>query len=520
MVALTLMFAMYLMISNSSSLGMAIICMVNSTAFETKSDISLLFLALINHLALSTIITRHRLHCNAPIQLKKILTSRNTRHETRNFHYIWHILSINPLIGTLEWEPAKKSYLFSASYYGAICTVFVSGIMADRYGPKRLLLISFTISTILTLAAPLLAQFDYWAYFVARFIIGMGDGFVVPCINSLGGWWFPATEKSSMAALYISGVQLAAGSSSLIGSRLCEVEFMGGWPLIFYLYGSLGVMFLVCFYVAITDHPSDNKWLSKEELIFLESTHEDAERKKVKFSSIPWKSILTSPAVYACVLCNFTFSFVSSMNSNFLPSFFKEELALPLSTNGLYTMVPFFSQLFFKNVFAYAADYAKRSGRLTPTQTVKTFQALGSFGSAIAYICLAFLPTCERTWIALVCAFIFGLSFSSGVCGFFTCIMTIAPAYAGTITSLAMIFGQIGSALSANTVSFITYMEWNHKWQIILLFGASLQFISGVVFMIAGSGDQAPWARRKASLAMQKTQKKAVVEMQALTENH
>lgn len=34
------------------------------------------------------------------------------------------------------------------------------------------------------------------------------------------------------------------------------------------------------------------------------------------------------------------------------------------------------------------------------------------------------------------------------------------------------------------------------------------------------SGDQAPWARRKASLAMQKTQKKAVVEMQALTENH
>lgn len=46
--------------------------------------------------------TRHRLHCNAPIQLKKILTSRNTRHETRNFHYIWHILSINPLIVTLS----------------------------------------------------------------------------------------------------------------------------------------------------------------------------------------------------------------------------------------------------------------------------------------------------------------------------------------------------------------------------------------------------------------------------------
>ncbi|GMS95527.1 hypothetical protein PENTCL1PPCAC_17702, partial [Pristionchus entomophagus] len=238
---------------------------------------------------------------------------------------------------------------------------------------------------------------------------------------------------------------------------ICEVELMGGWPLIFYLYGSMEIIFLICFYLMITDHPSDNRWLTKEEMIFLESSHEQTERKR-KLSSIPWRSIFTSPAVYACLSCNFTFAFASSLNLNFLPTFFKEELSLPLSSNGLYTMFPFLSQLFFKNLFALSADYLKRSGRLTPTQTVKLFQAFGSFGSALAHVGLAFLPSCDRAWIALVCGFIFGLSFSSGVCGFFTCMMTVAPSYAGTITSICMIFGQIGNALAPNTVSFVTLM--------------------------------------------------------------
>ncbi|GMR51034.1 hypothetical protein PMAYCL1PPCAC_21229 [Pristionchus mayeri] len=474
-VALTLMFAMFLYISNSSSLGMAIICMVNSTSHATKTDISF------NGTSLSS------RGCAFPVEDKA------NRPEYQS---------------TIEWEPTKQSYLFSASYYGSIITVFGSGVLADRFGPKKLLLVIYSISTIVTFAAPYLAEFNYWAYYAGRFIIGMGDGFIYPCVNSLGGWWFPVTEKSTMASIYSSGIQLAAASSALIGSRLCGVEFLGGWPLIFYMYGTLGILFLICFYFVITDHPADNRWMSTEELIFLESSHEEMTRKK-KVSAIPWKSIFTSPAVWACVVCSFTFSLTLSINLNFLPTYFKEEFSLPLSSNGLYTMVPFITQLICKNIIAPLADYLKRSGKLTPTQTAKIFQAISSFGSALTYVALGFLPSCDRMWVAVVCGVIFGITFSFSVCGFFTCMLTVAHAYAGTITSLSMVFGQIGYALAPNTVSFVTLMEWSYKWQIILLFGAAFQFISGIVFSLAGSGDTAPWAQSK--LSMQKN-----MELQAL----
>ncbi|GMR51036.1 hypothetical protein PMAYCL1PPCAC_21231 [Pristionchus mayeri] len=472
-VALTLMFAMFLMISNSSSLGMAIICMVNPTAHAAKTDISL------NDTSSSLP------GCSFPVE------EMSNRPEYQ---------------GTIEWEPTKQSYLFSANYYGSIITTFGSGILADRFGPKKLLLVTYMIATIVTFAAPHLAEFNYWTYYAGRFVIGMGDGFVYPCINSLGGWWFPITEKSTMASLYSSGIQLAAASSSVIGSRLCGVNFLGGWPLIFYMYGTLGALFLICLYFVITDHPADNSWISTEELIFLEQSHDDMSREK---KVIPWRCIFTSPVVWACVFCSFTFSFTASMNLNFLPTYFKEEYSLPLSSNGLYTMVPFITQLTCKNVIAPLADYLKYLGKLTPTQSAKIFQAIASFGSALAYVALGFLPSCDRMWVALLCGFVFGLTFSSAVCGFFTCLLTVAPKYAGTITSLSMVFGQIGYALAPNTVSFVTMMEWPHKWQIILLFVATLQFISGIVFTLAGSGDTASWAQSK--LSMQK-----IIEMQAL----
>ena len=55
----------------------------------------------------------------------------------------------------------------------------------------------------------------------------------------MGARWFPPSERSTFAAIYTSGNQIAAVFALLISSYLCGTTFLGGWPSIFYLFGKL-----------------------------------------------------------------------------------------------------------------------------------------------------------------------------------------------------------------------------------------------------------------------------------------
>ncbi|PIO68923.1 hypothetical protein TELCIR_09274 [Teladorsagia circumcincta] len=108
-------------------------------------------------------------------------------------------------------------------------------------------------------------------------------------------------------------------------------------------------------------------------------------------------------------------------------------------------MIPFISQLISKNILGIAADYLKRNNILGHTKCAKIFQSIGSFGSATMLIALATLPDCEHPYIALPLLALYGAFFSAGICGFFTCILCIAPPFTGTTTSISMVFGMLGN---------------------------------------------------------------------------
>ncbi|GMT05304.1 hypothetical protein PENTCL1PPCAC_27478, partial [Pristionchus entomophagus] len=378
--------------------------------------------------------------------------------------------------GNLLWSPSRQSTLFSASYYGSLMTMLLSGPMADKFGPKRILAGAIYILALLTLAAPSLARFDYWAFFGSRVVMGMAEGFVQPSANALAVRWFVPNEKSTMSALYTSGIQIAAGSSNLIGSWLCGVDWMGGWPLIFYFFGRnhisalVGGCWLIIWLVYVTDHPSQHKFVDEKERIYLE------------------QHVVRRNTVHACLLCNFALSFLVSINQNFLPLYLKEELRLPLSLNGLFTLLPFLTQLISKNINLPLSKMSQELQAMWPLFPLKFVCFAASFGSCLSILGLALLPSCHRPWIAAVLMVCYGIVFSGGTCGFLTSLLSIAPAYTGTLFSISMACGQLSSVLATYTVAAVTYFGWPHKWMIIFSIGAVIQLFSGAFFIFFGSG--------------------------------
>ncbi|KAK6054043.1 hypothetical protein COOONC_08452 [Cooperia oncophora] len=238
------------------------------------------------------------------------------------------------------------------------------------HGNRRVVTLDYIIVTLLT---PLLSQWSYYAYFVSRVIMGIGEGFFFPCLSSLVGKWFAPAEKSTVAALYTSGNQLAASLSSLISSYLCTLSI--GWPSIFYLFGGLGCIWLVLFCFYVTNSPTTHKFISNEERAYLAGQIQHTHAKTI--GPLPWRAMFTSTPLIAAVLCQYTYNLQASLLQAFLPSFIKEELMLPLNLNGYYSMIPFISQMISKNIFGIIADYLKRNKILGHTKCAKIFQAIG-----------------------------------------------------------------------------------------------------------------------------------------------
>lgn len=144
-----------------------------------------------------------------------------------------------------------QGIVISSTAYGSLVSMIFSGYLADRYGPKMLMMFSLCLYTLITLLSPILAEWNYYVFLVARAIMGIADvgreinimdhlffkGSMAPSIPALIVKWFPATERSSVAAIYTSGNQIGASLGTFISAKLCLASFLGGWPLIFYIYG-------------------------------------------------------------------------------------------------------------------------------------------------------------------------------------------------------------------------------------------------------------------------------------------
>ncbi|KJH42196.1 transporter, major facilitator family protein [Dictyocaulus viviparus] len=362
--------------------------------------------------------------------------------------------------GDLLWSPAMQSMLLSATFYGAIVIIPFAGITADKYSPKLIVLAATCDYIIVTLLTPLLARWSFYAYFVSRIIMGIGEGFIFPCFGCIVGKWFTKIEKSTVAAMYTSGNQLAAGFSTFISSYICTSN--QGWPLIFYMFGSMGSAWCILWYTITTNSPYTNKFISKDECSYLS---EHIEHVKTKSSGpVPWRHMLSSRPLIAAVLCQYTYNLQASILQAFLPTFFKEELMLPLHRNGIFTMVPFTAQLVSKNILGIFADYLKEHKIIGHTKCAKIFQSIGSFGSATMLIMLATLTSCDNPDLALPLLALYGIFFSAGICGFFTSILCIAPPFTGTTTSISMVFGMIGNICGPMMLGAVSKMGVSNKW--------------------------------------------------------
>ena len=208
-------------------------------------------------------------------------------------------------------------YLSSAYNWTYALLQLPSGLLLDRFGVRRVGIISTVIWSVASFAAAV--STGVGGLLGARFLLGIGEAPTFPANAKATGYWFPKDERSLATAVF----DAAAKFSSAIGVPLLGLLLVYfGWRWSFAATGFISLLYFALFY-AFYRNPSEDKLLSAAERRLIASGAPLAARKV-------W-GLALGFASY-----NYTFYFLLT----WLPSYLSAALHVNMFHAALYTSVP------------------------------------------------------------------------------------------------------------------------------------------------------------------------------------
>ena len=158
-------------------------------------------------------------------------------------------VSHDALVGEFGITDVTFGFLLGAYNWTYMACQLPSGVLLDRFGVRRVGIVSTLIWSIASFAAAMTRGLG--GFFAARFLLGVGEAPTFPANAKAIGYWFPPHERSFATSLFDSAAKLGSAIGvPLIGLLLLRI----GWRLSFAATGLVSFLYFLLF-VAIYRDP-------------------------------------------------------------------------------------------------------------------------------------------------------------------------------------------------------------------------------------------------------------------------
>jgi hypothetical protein len=188
------------------------------------------------------------------------------------------------------WSDTENGLVLSSFFSGYLLTQVLGGWAAARFSGHVVLglaVLSYSAATLLT---PLAAASSFYSLIACRIVLGMGEGLTLPALHHVTARWTPVHERSRFVTISVSGQYL--GTSITL---LCAPMVSVWWPSIFYLFGCLGVLWVVVWAAVGADSATKHRYISAEERAYIAGSVPPLQQ----VDSVPWRKLCCEPAFIA-----------------------------------------------------------------------------------------------------------------------------------------------------------------------------------------------------------------------------
>ncbi|ROT73126.1 putative inorganic phosphate cotransporter [Penaeus vannamei] len=364
----------------------------------------------------------------------------------------------NPVRGEFAWDEETQGLILGSFFYGYTCTNFLGGRLAEYLGGRLVFGLGSSAASVLALLSPLCARTSTGLFVASRVLTGVSQGVTYPALNSLMATWFPPEERAKLGSFVYAGkflrVRMQFGTiiGLTLGGWLCNSEFLGGWPSVFYVFGGVGLVWGLPWFLLIHDRPEGHPRISRRELGYIQGQQDTV--KGVERVPIPWRAVLTSPPMWSCAVMAFGGSFAFYTFLTEMPTYLADIQHFNVKSNGLLSGLPFVCMLCASLAWGVLVDrlLAARCLSLKAVRRIST--GVAHYVAALALVAMCFVDCNSSAAMVVLC-----VSVGVSGCAYSGNALTeqdIAPNLAGTLTGITNTIGSATGFLAPALAGAVT----------------------------------------------------------------
>ncbi len=376
------------------------------------------------------------------------------------------VVASNQFLKEIPLTKVQMGFVFSAFAYPYLLFQVIGGWVADKFGPRKALTVCGIIWAGATIATGLVHGMV--SLFVARVILGFGEGATFPTATRVMSYWTPKEKRG-----FAQGITHACSrlGNSLTPWLVAYLILTISWRGSFIIIGVISTVWALAWGLYFRDDPNKHSGVTSEEIALLPSYGS----KKTSGVKVPWSRLI--PRIMPVTVVYFCYGWILWLFLSWIPSFFKGQYHLDLQKSALFASGVFISGVVGDTLGGLVSDklYEKTHN---PKFARCNMVALMMFFCGISLVPIIYTRNMNVVALALSAGFFFA---EMTIGPMWAIPMDIAPKFSGTASGLM----NTGSALAAIVSPVVGgyLIQKTGNWMLpfivsmgVILVGAALSF--------------------------------------------